>query len=49
MDCYALTRALVDLDSTTGKEKPVVDYLLRASVPAFGAAQRPLGTHERGA
>jgi acetylornithine deacetylase len=27
MDCYALTRALVDLDSTTGKEKPVVDYL----------------------
>ena len=27
MDCYALTRALVDLDSTTGHEKPVVDYL----------------------
>ncbi len=27
MDCYTLTRALVDLDSTTGKEKPVVDYL----------------------
>jgi len=27
MDCYALTRALVDLDSTTGQEKPVVDYL----------------------
>ncbi|MGB7435380.1 MAG: M20/M25/M40 family metallo-hydrolase [Candidatus Acidiferrum sp.] len=27
MDCYALTRALVDLESTTGKEKPVVDYL----------------------
>jgi acetylornithine deacetylase len=27
MDYYALTRALVDLDSTTGKEKPVVDYL----------------------
>src|SRR5271156_5544587 len=27
MDCNALTRALVDLDSTTGKEKPVVDYL----------------------
>jgi len=27
MDCYALTRALIDLDSTTGKEKPVVDYL----------------------
>jgi acetylornithine deacetylase len=27
MDCYALTRALIDLDSTTGQEKPVVDYL----------------------
>lgn len=27
MDCYALTRALVDLDSTTGQEKPVVDFL----------------------
>jgi acetylornithine deacetylase len=27
MDCFALTRALVDLDSTTGKETPVVDYL----------------------
>jgi acetylornithine deacetylase len=27
MDCFALTRALVDLDSTTGTEKPVVDYL----------------------
>ena len=27
MDCFALTRALVDLDSTTGKEKPVVDFL----------------------
>jgi acetylornithine deacetylase len=27
MDCFALTRALVDLDSTTGAEKPVVDYL----------------------
>ena len=27
MDCFALTRALVDLDSTTGQEKPVVDYL----------------------
>jgi len=27
MDFIALTRALVDLDSTTGKEKPVVDYL----------------------
>jgi acetylornithine deacetylase len=29
MDCFALTRALVDLDSTTGQEKPVVDYLYR--------------------
>lgn len=27
MDCFALTRALVDFDSTTGAEKPVVDYL----------------------
>lgn len=27
MDLFALTRALVDLDSTTGHEKPVVDYL----------------------
>lgn len=27
MDIFALTRALIDLDSTTGQEKPVVDYL----------------------
>src|ERR1700740_414406 len=27
MDLFAFTRALVDLDSTTGQEKPVVDYL----------------------
>jgi acetylornithine deacetylase len=27
MDLFALTRALVDIDSTTGNEKPVVDYL----------------------
>ena len=27
MDLFTLTRALVDLDSTTGLEKPVVDYL----------------------
>ncbi len=27
MDLFALTRALIDLDSTTGQEKPVVDYL----------------------
>jgi acetylornithine deacetylase len=27
MDCFALTRALVDIESTTGSEKPVVDFL----------------------
>ncbi|MGB7846993.1 MAG: M20/M25/M40 family metallo-hydrolase [Candidatus Acidiferrum sp.] len=27
MDLFALTHTLVDLDSTTGQEKPVVDYL----------------------
>jgi acetylornithine deacetylase len=27
MDLFTLTRALVDLDSTTGREKPVVNYL----------------------
>ena len=27
MDPFALTRALVDIDSTTGHEKPVVDFL----------------------
>jgi acetylornithine deacetylase len=27
MDLFELTRALVDLDSTTGREKPVVNYL----------------------
>jgi acetylornithine deacetylase len=27
MDLFALTRALIDLDSTTGYEKPVVDFL----------------------
>ena len=27
MDLFALTRALVDLDSTTGNEEPVVDFL----------------------
>jgi acetylornithine deacetylase len=27
MDLFALTRALIDLDSTTGQEKSVVDYL----------------------
>src|SRR5882724_12153363 len=29
MDVFALTRALVDLDSTTGQEAPVADFLLR--------------------
>jgi acetylornithine deacetylase len=38
MDCYALTRALIDLDSTTGKEKPVVDYLF-AHLGALAARQ----------
>jgi acetylornithine deacetylase len=38
MDCFALTRALIDLDSTTGREKPVVDYLF-AHLSAL-AAQR---------
>jgi acetylornithine deacetylase len=28
MDVFALTRALVDLDSTTGREAPVADFLL---------------------
>src|SRR5262249_40830713 len=27
MDLFALTRALVDIDSTTGREKTVADYL----------------------
>jgi acetylornithine deacetylase len=27
MDLFSLTHALVDLDSTTGRERPVVDYL----------------------
>ncbi|HXY01452.1 MAG TPA: M20/M25/M40 family metallo-hydrolase [Candidatus Limnocylindrales bacterium] len=27
MDLFTLTRTLIDLDSTTGREKPVVDYL----------------------
>ena len=27
MDVFALTRALVDLDSTTGREAPAVDFL----------------------
>jgi len=27
MDCFGLTRALVDIESTTGHEKPVVDFL----------------------
>ena len=27
MDVFALTRALVDLDSTTGREAPAIDFL----------------------
>jgi len=37
MDIYSLTRALVDIDSTTGHEKPVTDYLF--SYLALLAAQ----------
>src|SRR5208282_3410531 len=36
MDLFALTRALIDLDSTTGQEKPVVDYLF-AHLSEFAA------------
>lgn len=36
MDLFTLTRALVDLDSTTGLEKPVVDYLF-AHLSQFAA------------
>jgi acetylornithine deacetylase len=36
MDLFELTRALVDLDSTTGQEKPVVDYLF-AQLSALAA------------
>jgi len=38
MDLFALTRALVDLDSTTGQEKPVADYLF-AHLSAMSARQ----------
>ncbi len=38
MDLFELTRALVDLDSTTGQEKPVVDYL-------FGRVSLLAGRH----
>jgi acetylornithine deacetylase len=51
MDCYALTRALVDLDSTTGKEKPVVDYLhaqlSELSAPHNGRLERMNAAPER--
>jgi acetylornithine deacetylase len=36
MDLFALTRALINLDSTTGQEKPVVDYLF-AHLTEFAA------------
>lgn len=39
MDLFALTRALVDLDSTTGREKPVVDYLF-AHLSALAARHK---------
>ena len=33
MDLFALTRALVDIDSTTGHENPVADYLFNSLSP----------------
>ena len=33
MNLFELTRALVDIDSTTGLEKPVADYLLSTLSP----------------
>ena len=44
MDYYALTRALIDLDSTTGHEKPVADYLF---AHLSGLASRHNGKLER--
>ncbi len=44
MDYYALTRALIDLDSTTGREKPVADYLF---AHLSGLASRHNGHLER--
>ena len=44
MDYYALTRALIDLDSTTGHEKPVADYLFGH---LSGLASRHNGNLER--
>lgn len=44
MDLFALTRALVDLDSTTGQEKPVVDYLFAR---LSDLAARQIGRVER--
>ena len=44
MDFFALTRALIDLDSTTGQEKPVADYLF---AHLSGLASRHNGHLER--
>jgi acetylornithine deacetylase len=44
MDLFELTRALVDLDSTTGREKPVVNYLFGY---LSGLASRHQGCIER--
>ena len=33
MHLFELTRALVDIDSTTGNEKPVADYLFAHLTP----------------
>jgi len=44
MDLFSLTRALVDLDSTTGNEKPVVDFLFSH---LSGLAHRHNGRMER--
>jgi acetylornithine deacetylase len=44
MDLFELTRALVDIDSTTGLEKPVADYLLSTLSPL---AARYAGQIER--
>jgi len=44
MDYFALTRALIDLDSTTGHEHPVVDYLFGH---LSGLASRHTGRLER--
>ncbi len=51
MDCFALTRALVDIDSTTGQEKPVVEYLFaylsKFAAQHHGRLERMHATLER--